>query len=837
MTNLEINQTEHEERITYFADVIVPVPIPKLFTYRVPYELNDHVHPGQRAVIQFGKKKVYTGVIQGIHRNPPKLYEAKYLLDVLDDRPSLFTQQLKLIEWCSDYYMSTPGEVLSVALPSGLKLSSMSFVQIHPEFDMESGDYDYNDHEITVIEALQAQNILSYDDITSITELKNVYQLLKSLVTKNAVILIEKIKEKYHPKKEKRIRLKQEYISSDHLEGLFKTLEKRAGQTDILLYYLNQLPVHTDPSINEEGMAKSEVAKAGLSTSSLTTLIRNDILEEYEVTVSRLNHFAPVTNATIELSANQQECLKDIMQSFEKFDVTLLHGVTGSGKTEIYIEMIREAIVAGGQVLYLLPEIALTTQIVRRLSLIFGDRLGIYHSKYSDNERVEVWNSLIEGKYDIIIGARSSVFLPFSHLSLIIVDEEHETSYKQFEQAPRYHARDTAIVLARIHGAKTLLGSATPSFESYHNTKEHKYGLVTLKHRYGSAALPEVSIVSLTDARKKKKIKGEFTSYMLSELEKTLDNKQQAIIFQNRRGYSPFLSCDECAHVPKCTNCSVSLTYHMHENMLRCHYCGHKQPAPQHCIVCGSGRIRTIGFGTEKIEEDLKLLVPEARVERMDLDTTRNKYGYQQLIDGFEKREIDVLVGTQMVTKGLDFDHVRLVGVVDLDRMLHFPDFRATERCFQLVTQVSGRAGRRDHPGLVIVQTQDPYQPIVQHLKEQDYSEFYNSEINERRKFEYPPFYRLIRIVLRNRDREIVTQTAALLATKLKAKLGRRVLGPKEPIVSKIRNHYHLEILVKLEKSKIHLPKVKDFLKENVSNVLQERSLKSTLINFDVDPF
>lgn len=837
MSNLDINTSTNTERITLFVDVIVPAPIPKLFTYRVPFEFNQIAESGKRVIIQFGRKKILTGVIHTVHERPPKLYEAKYLLDILDDKPSLLPPQLRLIEWCADYYMSTQGEVLSNVLPAGLKLSSLSFVQLHPDFDLDQSVYQFNDREHIILNALLKNSLLSYQDISDMVEVKNVYQIIKSLVSKDAILLIEQVKDKYQPKKEKRIRLTPQYVNQEVLQGVFGTIEKKPKQTDLLLYYLREVPVYTNPELNDIGIEKSGILHSGLSGSSLRTLIKNGIFEEYTRTVSRIDRLPSHTDTKIDLAANQQKAVEQILDSFQEKDVVLLHGVTGSGKTEIYIKLIEEAIEAGGQVLYMLPEIALTTQIVKRLTKVFGNKLGIYHSKYSDNERVEVWQHLLNKEYDLVVGVRSSVFLPFANLSLIIVDEEHEISYKQFEQSPRYNARDTAIVLGQLHKAKILLGSATPSFESYFNSLDNKYGHVTLSDRYGKSVLPSVKIANVTEGRKRKTLKGEFTGELITELKKTIEAKKQAIIFQNRRGYSPFLTCDECAHVPKCLNCSVSLTYHMHSNMLRCHYCGYKEPAPRQCPSCGSNRIRTVGFGTEKIEEDLKLLIPSVNVERMDLDTTRNKFGYQQLIDGFEKGEIDILVGTQMVTKGLDFDHVQLVGVVDLDRMLHFPDFRSSERCFQLVTQVSGRAGRREDAGLVIIQTTDPHQPIIRHLITQDFVEFYQSEIGERLKYEYPPFFRLIKIVLKNRDQQIVEQAATKLTANLKGQLGKRVLGPKQPFINKIRNQFHMEILVKVEKSKINLSKVKELLKDSVSIISADRELKSTIVNFDVDPF
>jgi len=838
LSQLKFNSNTHLDRETIFADVIVPAPIPKLFTYRIPFELNDQVEIGKRVVIQFGRKKILTGVINNLHHDPPKKYEAKYILEILDETPSLLPEQLDLLHWCADYYMSTPGDVLSVALPSGLKLSSQSFIQIAPGFHPDESEVELTGKETLLLTHLAEQSLMSYEEISELLEIKNVYQVIKSLVDKEAILLIEKVKEKYQPKTISKVRL-TENLASDksHLEQTFKDLETKPKQTDILLRYLQRIPVYSQPEKNTPGLPKRELLEGGLSPSSLKTLVKNGIMEEFKERVSRIDELQASAESEINLSGTQKSKVQEILHQFESHKVTLLRGITGSGKTEIYIELIREVIEAGGQVLYMLPEIALTTQIVKRLAIVFGNKLGIYHSKYSDNERVEVWQSLLAGQYDLVVGVRSSVFLPFRNLSLVIVDEEHETSFKQFEQSPRYNARDTAIVLAGLHHAKTLLGSATPSFESYYNAINGKYGMAMLDERYGKAVLPQIIIANLLEGRKRKTIRGDFTGELLAEMQHTLDNQKQAIIFQNRRGYSPYLSCDECANVPKCQNCSVSLTYHMFGNILRCHYCGYKEPAPKFCSNCGSNRIRTIGIGTEKIEEDLKLLLPTAKVERMDLDTTRSKFGHQQLISRFEEGEIDVLVGTQMVTKGLDFDHVRLVGVVDLDRMLHFPDFRASERCFQLVTQVSGRAGRRSDPGLVVIQTNDPNQNIIPDLIEQDFVKFYNKEIVERSNFGYPPFTRLIRLIFKNRDQETVQRAAAFVAEELKSNLGKRVLGPKEPFVNKIRNQYLMEIMMKVEKTEINLPRLKEFVKECVSKLLEHRDLKNTIVNFDVDPF
>lgn len=812
------------------------MPIPNLFTYRVPFELNEVVQTGVRVVVQFGRKKILTGIIAKIHTEPPRKYEAKYLLEILDVSPSINQKQLDLIEWASNYYMAAQGEVLNVALPSGLKLSSQSFIQLNP--DLDDADFEIDEKEDLILKHLKNQFLMSYEEVAQLLNVKNVFKIIKSLVDKKLVFVIEQVKEKYKPKKVKKVRLASKYLDENGLNLLFKKLEKNAKQTDVLLSYMQKVPIQQSSGLNTDGINQSDLLTPRLSKSSLNTLIKHGIMETFTENVSRLPKYTSESTAdAIQLSGEQKEASEEILKQFENQDTVLLHGITGSGKTEIYIKLIQQAIENGSQVLYMLPEIALTTQIVKRLLKVFGEQMAIYHSKYSDNERVEVWQNLLGEKYSLVVGVRSSVFLPFSNLGLVIVDEEHEISYKQFDQSPRYHSRDLAIVLAGLHHAKTLLGSATPSFESYHNAKNDKYGHVFLAKRYGEANLPEIQVADLLREKKKKIAKGDFTSVFIKALESTVAGRKQAIVFQNRRGYSPFLTCDDCADVPKCENCSVSLTYHMHANTLRCHYCGYKEPAPRYCKACGSHRIQTVGIGTERIEEELKTFLPGARIERMDLDTTRSKYGYQQIIDGFEEGDIDVLVGTQMVTKGLDFDRVNLVGIVDIDRLIHFPDFRSMERAFQLTTQVSGRAGRRKDAGLVIIQTNDPDQAGMKHLVNQDFVRFYQNEIAERKKYRYPPFHRLIKILLKHRDQHIVEKAAQHATTALREKLGHRILGPKEPLISRIRNKYHMEILVKLEKGNINLGSVKDFIKESVYRTIDNREFKSVVVVFDVDPF
>lgn len=821
-----------------FADILLPVPIPRLFTYAVAAEHADEAAPGRRVIVPFGSKKVVTGIVVKVHATPPENYEAREILDVLDTEPIVVPQQLKLFHWMADYYMCTMGEVLNAALPSGLKVSSKSMVQLHPSFNPDSGDNAYSDSEWKVVETLEEREHLSYDDIARITGLKNIHHLIKSLSAKGAILLFEQLVEKYKPRKERRIRLDRSFEGDMlALEAIFQKLEKKEKQLELVMKYLQLVPVNELSNRNEDGIAKAALLASGLSVSSLGTLVKNGVFEEFDKEVSR---FGKPKNETLpfpDLSPLQEEKLGEIHRQFEQKAAVLLHGVTGSGKTEIYIKLLQQVIEEGGQALYLLPEIALTTQILRRLKRVFGDKIGIYHSKYSDNERVEVWKGVLEGRFQIVVGVRSSVFLPFDNLSLIVIDEEHEPSYKQYDPAPRYHARDTAIMLGHLHHARVLLGSATPAVETYHNALHQKYGLVTLDSRFGDVKLPATALVDLKDERKKKRMHGDFSPALLEAIEQTLTEKKQVILFQNRRGYAPYLHCEDCAHIPKCPHCSVSLTYHMYRQELQCHYCGFREPLPSHCDACGSAKIKTIGFGTEKLEDDLKVLLPHGRISRMDLDTTRSRSNYEQLIEDFEDGEIDILVGTQMITKGLDFNHVELVGILDIDRIIHFPDFRSHERAFQMMTQVSGRAGRRSSEGKVIVQTNNPDQPIFYLVKTNDYLRFYQAEILERESFHYPPFVRMVRILFRHEDKQIVFETANHYFKSIKDTLGgHRILGPQEPLIARIRNQYHQEITIKLEKEGLSIAKAKEFLIRKMEELQQDKIFRQTSVIFDVDP-
>jgi primosomal protein N' (replication factor Y) (superfamily II helicase) len=825
-----------EEPSTLFADLIIPVPIPRLFTYRVPKTLNEKIRTGQRVIVPFGKKKIVTGIIFSVHENPPKDYEAKSILELLDESEVIYPQQFKLYQWIADYYLCTLGEVMIAALPSGLKLSSESKVQINPNFDPDHTSFEFSEKEWVLLHRLQKSS-LTYTEVTKLLNSKNIYTLLRSLVSKAAIILYEEIKEKYKPKTEKHVRLVSEYVKKKSLENLFATLSAKPKQEEVILLYLQEVPAFSHPDLNQRGMSKSTLLKKEISPAAYASLVKGKILEEFEIAVPRFGFEDPEQVSPLLLSEKQQVARNEVLSGLNEKGTVLLHGVTGSGKTEIYIDLIKRALDGGNQVLYLLPEIALTTQIVFRLKKIFGSAMGVYHSKFSDNERVEVWNGILSGRFKLVVGVRSSIFLPFDNLGLIIVDEEHDSSYKQHEPAPRYHARDVAMVMAQIHHAKVIVGSATPSVESFYHAQAGRYQLVTLSDRFGEAQLPDIVFADLVKEKKRKTMKGEFTSLLVNEIKESLSKKEQVILFQNRRGYSPMVECEDCGWIPKCINCSVSLTYHQYRHAMICHYCGYKEDMPSQCPTCSSKRIKSLGYGTEKLEEELKLYFPDARIQRMDLDTTRSKSGYETIINSFEKGETDILVGTQMVTKGLDFDKVNLVGVFDADRMMHFPDFRSYEKAFQLITQVSGRSGRREKKGKVVIQTSNPEHPLFTFVITHNVSGFIQEQLNDRQEFFYPPFSRLINVTIKHTNKTVANDIANRLSDQLaKNEKGIKIVGPGEPMISKIRNEFLMSILIKIGRDQGRLGEIKRQLYDIVENLMETKEFRNTKIVFDVDP-
>ncbi|PWK77329.1 replication restart DNA helicase PriA [Mucilaginibacter oryzae] len=821
---------EHTDRKTLFAEVILPLAISKNYTYRVPYEQNDAVAIGKRVVVQFGKSKLYTAVVKALGELAPEKYEAKYIIEVLDDKPVVTAKQLEFWEWLADYYMCNIGEVMNAALPAALKLASETKIVLNPEqVDKDT----LHDKEFLIVEALEIQPELTVSDIAKLLGQKTVMPILKQMFEKNIINISEEVSERYKPRKKTFITLNPVYNNSENLRELFPILEKRAPkQADALLAYI-KLARH------QKNITKNElIEESGAGESSIKSLIEKDILFAEERNVSRLHHEEDgEPGNTFDLSVPQAEVLQSIRTQFKEKDVTLLHGVTSSGKTQIYIRLIEEMVLNGRQVLYLLPEIALTTHIIERLRMYFGADIGVYHSRFNDNERVEVWQKVLSGEYKIVLGARSSVFLPFNDLGLIIVDEEHETSYKQYDPAPRYNARDAAVFLANRHAGKVLLGSATPSFESYYNARTHKYGFVELAERFGGVELPVVEVVSIAAETKQKTIQSHFTGVLMDGIKQALENKEQVILFQNRRGYAPILMCKICAYTPKCINCDVSLTYHKSSGKLHCHYCGYREDTPNICPACGSTHLEYKGFGTEKIEDELSVLLPEARIARMDLDTTRSRNSLQSILNNLEEKKIDILVGTQMVAKGLDFSDVTLIGIINADSLLKFPDYRANERGYQLLAQVSGRAGRRGKQGKVVIQTYDIYHRVLKQVIENNYLDLYLTEMEERRNFAYPPFYRIINLDIKHKNPDVLSNQATYIAARLREHFGERVIGPEPPLVSRIRNYYIQSIMLKFEKDGISIVKAKSVLRDVITQFQTTKLSTGSIIQPDVDPY
>lgn len=826
------------ERITLFVEVILPLPVKGTFTYRVPFELNNQVETGKRVVVQFGKRKIYSALIHSIHQTPPKNYQAKYILAILDQTPLVNPTQLNFWEWIASYYMCTIGDVMNAALPAGLKLTSESSVLLSQDFNREN--ITLNEHEKQVLEALEIQRELKITDVGNIIGHARVLPVIKTLIDHKIIILKEEITEQYKPKKEFFVRLSSEYQDEDRLNKLFDELNKKAyKQLELLLNYFKLSGVTGEPKyIKRQDLLKGTQA----NYQQLQALVRKGVFEMEEQETSRLQFFDSQTTAeSIQLTPAQHEAMNSIKNQFIEKDAVLLHGVTSSGKTEIYIKLINEYLSQGKQVLYLLPEIALTAQIVNRLRKFFGNTVGIYHSRYNEAERIEIWNRVLPPdandmeRFHIILGARSALFLPFHNLGLVIVDEEHDTSFKQYDPAPRYHARDAAIYLARLHNAKTLLGSATPAVETFYNTRTGKYGLVELSERYGGMLMPEIRIVNIKEERRYKRMKSVFSETLIENIRNTLDNKEQSILFQNRRGFSLRLECNTCNWKPQCKNCDVTMIYHKHFNQLRCHYCGYSTRIPAICPQCKSNQLVMKGFGTEKVEEELALILPDIRITRMDLDTTRTKNAHEKIISEFENRKIDVLVGTQMVTKGLDFDHVNVVSILNADNMLSFPDFRSCERGFQLMEQVSGRAGRKNKRGIVIIQTENPGHPIIRNIVDHDYKAMYQHEIMERKKFNYPPFYRLILLRLKHKDPQVLNEASRHFAEQLRRKFKNAVLGPEYPIVSRIKQLYIKQILIKIGRD-APLQAWKSEISKCIDRFYVQPIHKSVRIIPDVDP-
>ncbi|MEF8843928.1 MAG: primosomal protein N' [Bacteroidales bacterium] len=819
-----------------YVDVLLPLALPGAFTYHVDSGHAGRVEPGKRVIVQFGRRKYYSAIIYRVHYDEPKEYKTKPVQTVLDDQPVINSFQMRLWEWMAQYYMCTLGEVYKASLPSGLKLESETKVVYQPAFDEHAASL--TEKEALILDVLKDENVLGLKELADKTGRKDVLPIVNSLMNKQALTVEEKLKDAYKPRKESFVKLNFGPEDEQMLNQTFKQLKNAPKQVEILMYLIKLLRNQGNDSDGFVPRQKLLKETSG-GTSPLKGLIDKGVVIQEDREISRIGEGNHKQGGIKDLTSAQQEAYDQIQRGFEEKEVALLHGITSSGKTEIYIHLIREQLKKGNQVLYLLPEIALTSQIIHRLKAVFGEQVGVYHSKFPDNERVEVYQKLLNqhetDKFRVILGVRSSIFLPFSKLGLVIVDEEHENTYKQFDPAPRYHARDAAIMLARMHGAKTLLGTATPSIESYYNAKRGKYGLVELMTRYLDIQLPQILIGDILEAKKKKEMSSHFTPTLIENMDEALKNNEQIILFQNRRGFSPYMQCEQCGWIPECKHCDVSLTYHRRSNNLICHYCGYSVSVPQTCPACESQQIATRGFGTEKVEDEIPLFLPDARVKRMDLDSTRSRNAYENIIASFENHEIDILVGTQMVSKGLDFDNVSVVGILNADNMLNFPDFRAFERSYHLMAQVSGRAGRKKKQGRVVIQTSQPNHSIIKNVLENDFYGMYQSQLRERKEFMYPPYYRLVKILLKHRNREVLNDASELLKKELQKMFGYRVLGPQDPLIGRVQNYHLKHVIIKIEKEKSP-SKSKELIRKITTKVQSSEKFKSLQVHYDVDP-
>jgi primosomal protein N' (replication factor Y) len=820
---------------TLFADVLLPLPLAKVFVYRIPRHLEGVVAERIRVVVPFGKKKRYSGLISRLHHQAPKDREARYIEDVLDIEPCIGEKHLAFWDWMANYYMCTPGEVMNAALPTALKLSSETIVRLHPEIDEEASIQGLQEREVRLLDALRQSGALNLEEAAQAAGIKTIFPLLKRLMDRKLVAADEELKDIFKPRKEVYIRLSTEYHQEERLNILLDSLNRATRQQEILIGYLS-LPEGLQGGFGWVSR-KALMTNFPKGASALAALVDKSVFESETRTISRLGAES-LDGQSFSLSDQQTRALSEIQEGLEQGKPVLLQGATGSGKTEIYIRLMEEALERGDQVLYMLPEIALSSEIILRLRRHFGTRVQVYHSRFSEQERMEVWNAVsnFETSGQLVLGTRSSLFLPFRQLGLLIVDEEHDPSFKQQDPSPRYQSRDSAIYLAKQSGAGIVLGSATPSLESAYQARIGKYHQVILKERFGGAVLPDVLLDDLSVQTKKGRMKGSFGPLLLSEASLSFEQDKQVLLFRNRRGFAPMLECAKCKWIPHCVQCDISLTYHKSQHQLRCHYCGYALNVPSHCAECSSTDIRMKGFGTEKIEEEIQELFPGISVGRMDLDTTRSKSSYHRLMEDFREKRTQVMVGTQMISKGLDFGQVRLVGVLSADGMLNYPDFRANERGFQLLSQVAGRAGRRKEPGLAVIQTWKPDHPVLKWVQQHDYEGFYASEIDERKKYGYPPFTRLIGIYIRHEDIHQLEPAAELLGQWLRSIFGNRLLGPEFPPVAKVRNRFQKNYLLKLEQG-IALQKVKEELQKQTARFFEENPLKGFRLIFDVDPY
>jgi len=813
-----------------YAEVIIPLALPKNYTWQVPDHLMEGLRPGCRVEVSLKNKK-YAGIVKKFLTEKPEAFDPRPIESVLDAEPLIYKEQLALWEWISQYYMCSEGEVMAASLPAHFKLSSESTLVFNESFgdDFSSLDHD----EYLVAEALLLKKELGIPALQEILHGAAVYPVVKRLIDKSVCYVYESLKELYKPKMETYITLHPAFASEEKLEMLLnedKKWSRAEKQMELLLSFLHIQK--TEPEVSRTSLLK----KSGASDAQLKALITKNILSAEQRPVGRLRVLPRHIHIPFELSNAQEQALTKIRSDFETKGVSLLHGYTSSGKTQVYIKLIEEQLLENKQVLYLVPEIALTSQIVRRLQSHFGGYLGIYHSRFSQNERFEIWNKVRKGEIKILLGARSALFLPFTDLSLVIVDEEHDSSYKQQDPAPRYHARDTAIYYASLFKAKTLLGSATPSVESYYNAATGKYGLAELLERYGQVAMPVIRLIDTKRFFQKNGSKVIITPDLQEAIQDSLDHQKQVILFRNRRGYSPYQICKICGWIPQCKNCDVSLTFHKLTNKLLCHYCGTSYPPVNTCAACGNHEFIQRNFGTEKIEEELGTIFPKAHIARMDVDSVRGKTAHDMLIKSFEQQRVDILVGTQMVVKGLDFDHVDLVGILDADSLLNFSEFRVNERAFQLMEQVSGRAGRKDGKGKVLIQVANTKHPVLQYVIDHDFKSFYAQELAARQQFSYPPFSRIIRVTFKHKMQNIVHDAASVFALYLHKEFGNYLTGPGEPVIARIRNQYIMELMLKLPKNGSTIAFAKHVILQQRAILQNDRKFRSVVVTPDIDP-
>ncbi len=816
--------------MSYFINVILPIPLEKMFTYRITSEEANFIQPGMRVAVPFGTSKIYSALVHQVHQIPPIAYEAKDIHQILDEMPIVTEIQLKHWFWIAEYYMCSIGEVFRSAVPSAFLLESETLILCNTKIEQQ--ECELQDDEYLIYEALQHQSILRVHEISAILEKKNILPVLNRLLAKNIIILKEEVYEQYKPKMVRYVRMGKAYSSEEKLEELLNSLTRAPKQSKVVLS-LFQIQ-----ATSKEPIKVSELETASASSSAvIKALINKEILEEYCVQTDRVVYLDDQERLDLKsLNEYQERALLSIQENFKKNKSTLLHGVTSSGKTEVYVKLIEDCLRSSKQALYLLPEIALTTQLISRLQDYFGEKVAVYHSKYNLQERVEVWNNVLANKpkAQIVIGARSALFMPFKSLGLIIIDEEHENSFKQYDPAPRYHARDAAMVLGSLHNANVLLGSATPSIESFYNVQIGKYGYACIQRRFGNVLMPDIELVDIKEQTRKKRMKGHFSERLIEEITHTLGKGEQIILFQNRRGYAPIVECTTCGHAPQCPNCDVSLTYHQFKKQLRCHYCSYHIILPLACEACGSSTLDTKGFGTEQVEQELQSMFPKAKVGRMDFDSTRGKYGYEKIIHAFEQQELHILVGTQMITKGLDFRNVNLVGIMNADTLLNFPDFRAHERSFQLLTQVSGRAGRTKKRGKVIIQSFNPHHQILKQVAAEDYDTMFKEQLYEREQYQYPPFNKIIKITFKHKDYNKMNEATEWFTGVLRNYFGNHVLGPEDPPVARIRNQYLKHVLIKIPNG-YSLRKAKNSIKriEKSFNAISQYTSVRVIYNVD----